>query len=100
MWQQSLLPSEFSVMNMGYADYGGGPKGEHAMSGHEMPGHAMKGTVSVPDLITDPKPTADVRVDLIARKGKVELASGRVVDGFTLNGTSPGPTIRVVPGQL
>jgi FtsP/CotA-like multicopper oxidase with cupredoxin domain len=100
MWQQSLLPSEFSVMNMGYADYGGGPKGEHAMSGHEMPGHPMKGTVSVPDLITDPKPTADVRVDLVARKGKVELASGRVVDGFTLNGTSPGPTIRVVPGQL
>ena len=36
---------------------------------------------------------ADVVVDLTTREGKVTLASGEVVDGYTLNDSSPGPTI-------
>ena len=36
---------------------------------------------------------ADVNFTLIARKQKFRLVSGRVVDGYTLNGSSPGPVI-------
>ncbi len=43
---------------------------------------------------------ADVTVTLTARRQSFALAGGRVVDGYTLNGTSPGPQIRVAKGQL
>ena len=33
-------------------------------------------------------------VDLTARQGKVKLASGKTVDGYSINGTSPGPPHR------
>ncbi len=90
-WQQSLLPSTYSVMDMGYVDYGGG---DHAAS------HLSHHGTSVADLTeTDSRP-ADVSVDLVARKQKVELASGREVDGYTLNGQTPGPTIKATVGQL
>ena len=90
-WQQSLLPSEFSVMDMGYADYGGGPRGS---------GHGAHGGTSVKDLVADPSRPADVTVNLVARQGKVKLASGREVDGYSLNGTTPGPTITATEGQM
>lgn len=94
MWQRSLLPDEYSVMDMGYMDYGGGPKPEGA--GH----HDAAPRRSVDDLITRSTRPADVKVNLVARQGKVKLASGRVVDGYSLNGTTPGPQIRAVEGQL
>lgn len=87
-WQASLLPDAYSVMSMGYIDTGGGP----AAHGH--------GGVPVPELRVDPQRKADVQVTLAARKEKVKLASGREVSGYTLNGTSPGPTIRATVGQL
>ncbi len=89
-WQQSLMPSTYSVMDMGYVDYGGGPKSVH---GHH-------GGTSVADLVADPKREADVTVDLVARQGKVRLASGREIEGYTLNGTTPGPTITATQGEL
>ncbi|MDX6196980.1 MAG: hypothetical protein QOJ79_131 [Actinomycetota bacterium] len=91
MWQQSRLPSSYSVMDMGYADYGGGPK---AMSHHELMGR------SIATLVADPARKADVSVTLTARRQRFTLASGRQFDGYTVNGTSPGPTIRAVEGQL
>ncbi|HJT94357.1 MAG TPA: multicopper oxidase family protein [Mycobacterium sp.] len=90
-WQQSLLPSTYSVMDMGYVDYGGGPRG----SGHT--GHS--GT-SVKELVADPDRPADVKVDLVARQGRIKLASGREVDGYTLNRASPGPKITATQGQM
>lgn len=84
-------------MQMGYLDYGGGSHG-HAMVG--MPGMSGK-TVSVADLTGpggDRRP--DVVVDLVARKERFSLASGRQVDGYTINGRSPGPRITVGVGQL
>ena len=89
MWQQSLLPSSYSVMDMGYEDLGGGAA---------MP--AMHHAMSVSDLVADPKRRPDVTVTLTARKQRFQLASGGEVDGYTVNGTSPGPTIRAVEGQL
>ncbi len=93
-WQQSLMPSEYSVMDMGYVDYGGGPRSAHAHgSGHGA------GT-SVDELVADTDRAADVSVDLVARQGTVRLASGREIDGYTLNGKTPGPTITATQGQV
>ncbi len=91
LWQDSRLPSTYSVMDMGYADYGGGP---HSMAGH----HGM--SMNVKDLVADPTRKADKVVDLVAKKGKVTLADKQLVDGYTVNGTSPGPLIEVTQGQL
>jgi FtsP/CotA-like multicopper oxidase with cupredoxin domain len=93
LWQRSLLPSSYSVMDMGYDDLGGG----QAMA-PEMPG--MEHGKSVDELVADPVRPADVSYTLTARKERVHLASGQEVDGYTVNGTSPGPTLRVVEGQL
>jgi FtsP/CotA-like multicopper oxidase with cupredoxin domain len=91
LWQASWLPGDLPISQMGYADYGGGP----ATAGHQHQG----GTVSVPDLIVDPERPADVRVDLVARQETLTVG-GRSVPGFTVNGTSPGPTITATQGQL
>ncbi len=90
-WQASLLPDSYSVMDMGYADYGGGPE---TMTHHDLMGR------SVADLVADPQQEADVQVTLTARKERFRLESGEQVDGYTINGTSPGPVIRAVQGQL
>src|SRR6478672_7979445 len=97
MWWGSRLPSSYSVMDMGYADYGGGPHppGHGHMSGMEMPGE-----VGVPSLDTPKGARPDVVVELTTRAGKVRLASGRTVEGYSVNGLSPGPTIEAGVGQL
>jgi FtsP/CotA-like multicopper oxidase with cupredoxin domain len=109
MWWSSLVPSTYSVMEMGYLDYGGGPAptahhhggstGAAGMSG--MPGmDASGGTVSVADLRTDPDRPADVSVELTARQERLTLPTGEEVEGYTLNGSSPGPLISATVGQL
>ncbi|MCW2741012.1 MAG: multicopper oxidase type 3 [Blastococcus sp.] len=87
-WSASLVPSTYSVMDMGSAEYGGGATHEHGIG------------VSVADLTgpTDGKP--DVAVELAARKQSFDLASGERIEGFTLNGSSPGPAIRAHQGDL
>lgn len=91
-WQQSLLPSSYSVLDMGRPDTGGGPA--HEMAGHHMPGRSVA-------TLTDRTPGAPaVDVTLTARKERFPLGDGRMVDGYTLNGTSPGPVIRAEQGQL
>jgi FtsP/CotA-like multicopper oxidase with cupredoxin domain len=106
MWSASRMPDAYSVMEMGYLDYGGGPRtaadgpGGHDMSGMPMTQGKAAAPVSVADLVTDPDRPADVRVDLAARKQTFTLASGREVAGYTLNGQSPGPLIEAIQGQL
>jgi FtsP/CotA-like multicopper oxidase with cupredoxin domain len=94
-WQDSLMPGSYAITGMGYADYGGGhrPSGSHDMAG-------MHHGTSVTDLVTDPDRKADVTVDLVARAERFELASGRKIDGYTFNGTSPGPQITARVGQV
>ena len=102
LWQASRLPDVYSVMDMGYADYGGGSV-DKTMSDAAMKDmdHPMDmGPVSVPDLAPDPRRKPDVTVDLVARKERVRLASGRTVDGYSLNGSTPGPLISAHEGQL
>jgi FtsP/CotA-like multicopper oxidase with cupredoxin domain len=90
-WHASLLPDSYSVMDMGYADYGGGPS---TMTHHDLMGR------SVASLVADPKRPADVRVTLTVRKERFRLATGEEIDGYTVNHTSPGPVIRAVQGQM
>ncbi|WP_445256490.1 multicopper oxidase family protein [Nocardioides aurantiacus] len=94
LWWASLLPASYSAMEMGVPDHGGGPVGRAHAAGHGT------GATSLVEL--DPTPTgpADVRVDLVARQGRVRLASGEEVDGYTLNGRSPGPLVEATVGQL
>ncbi|MFI9840866.1 multicopper oxidase family protein [Nonomuraea sp. NPDC051941] len=105
LWQASLLPSAYSVMDMGYADYGGGPRGAqnhgaHAMGGAATHAPAQHGGRDVTELIADADRPADVTMTVVARKQRFRLASGRDFDGYTLNGQSPGPVIKAVQGQL
>ena len=94
MWWGSLVPDRYSVLQMaGGAEYGGKP-GEFA---HDH--SAAAATVRVPDLVADPGRAADVRVDLVAARKTLDIG-GRAVPGYTLNGTSPGPTITATQGQL
>ena len=56
------MPKHFSVMQMGYADYGGGSQAGSA--GHS--GHGGAGSVSVETLVADPARKADQTFDLVA----------------------------------
>jgi FtsP/CotA-like multicopper oxidase with cupredoxin domain len=86
-------------MDMGYADYGGGPQGTAGMSGGSHAGHDMSG-VSVADLVGPADGTPDLTVTLTARQGQVRLASGEQVSGYTLNGRTPGPKLVATQGDL
>ena len=77
-------------MGMGYLDYGGGPA-----VGHDHGSTAR----SIPDIKVDDSRKADVRVDLVAEQQNLNIG-GRTVPGYTINGTSPGPTITAHQGQL
>jgi FtsP/CotA-like multicopper oxidase with cupredoxin domain len=92
LWATSLVPGEYNPAEMGYADYGGGPSMDHEH-------HAMSG-MNVADLTGPKTGTPNVDVTLVARKQKFQLASGETIDGYTVNGTSPGPLIRAQVGDL
>ena len=99
MWLASLMPPTYSVMDMGYPDYGG-VQPDLAMAGHDhhQLGHRSTSTRSITELVADPSRPADVRVDLVARQQ--QPTGGPSLARYTLNGTSPGPEIRAVQGQL
>ncbi len=93
-WSSSILPDSYSAATMGYVDLGGGP-GDIATHGH-----GSLAAVSVADLVADPNRSPDVTVDLTARRARLTVGAGREIDGYTLNGTSPGPEIRAVVGDM
>ncbi|MDP3893985.1 multicopper oxidase family protein, partial [Nocardioides sp.] len=84
----SLVLGSYSVAEMGTSDLGGG----HS--------HAHHSHVSVADLREPRDGAPDVRVRLVARAETIRLDDGRELSGYTLNGSSPGPVIRVEVGQL
>ena len=82
MWKSSFVPDTYDMAAMGHPDWGGGPVDEHAGMHHGTP---------VAELLADPDRPADVRATF----------SVRVKDGrYTVNGTSPGPTLEATVGQL
>ena len=102
LWQASRLPRSYSVMDMGYLDYGSeavpDPSGGGHMHGHVHSHHSEPGRL-VTDTIADPERPADVRVELVTRQQTLRIGD-RSISGFTVNGTSPGPEIRARQGQL
>jgi len=86
-WQQSLVPGDLSAMDMGYADYGGGPA-THDHGGADV------------STLTGPSGAPDMTVDLVARKERFDIPGRGATDGFTLNHTSPGPQITAQQGDL
>lgn len=102
-WSSTLL-GEYSVMDMG----GGadGSEGGHGTHGSGAGASAASGAVgstealSVTELAADPGRVPDVRVELTARQGTIDVPGGRPVEGYTVNGTSPGPEIRARQGDL
>jgi FtsP/CotA-like multicopper oxidase with cupredoxin domain len=94
-WWDSRLPDTYSVMDFGEPDFGGGAE----TAGHE--GHGtVNGGVSVADLHGPRGGEPDARFELVAQRAEIQLASGRLVDALTFNGTSPGPELRVQQGDL
>ena len=70
-WWSSLVPAEYSTMDMGHAEHGGGPQGGHA--GHGTSGAAVVDISTLRAADTGP---ADVRLELVARKGTVPGPTG------------------------
>ena len=103
LWWSSLMPDEYSVMDMGYVDRGGGPGGSGSRAAHAAHGTGASPTGAGKDISalvgrTDGVP--DVRLELEARQERFSLGSGEELDGYTLNGSSPGPTVRAEQGDL
>ena len=90
LWQSRLVVSSYSVMGMGTLDYGGGPVEDHGYGSTDR---------SITDLMVDSARKADLRVDLVAEQQNLTIG-GRSVAGYSVNGTSPGPTITARQGQL
>lgn len=95
-WWTSLVPAHASVMDMGYEDLGVATTTTHGHGGSDVGGP----TVSVADLTGPADGAPDVDVTLTTDRGDVELADGRSVPGYTVNGSSPGPTIDATVGDL
>lgn len=91
MWFHSLAPSDFSATGARTADFGNGRTGPMT--------HDHRTSTSVADLVADRGRPADAIVDLVARQQQLAIG-GQTIDGYTLNGSSPGPAITVRQGQL
>ena len=92
LWWSSLLPSSLSAMQMGEADFGTGGK---PLAHHHGDSHGR----SMTELVADVSRQPDVKVDLHAAAAQLSIGSASVA-GYTVNGTTPGPTIRAREGQL
>jgi FtsP/CotA-like multicopper oxidase with cupredoxin domain len=98
MWAASLQPDAYSVMTMGYPDYGVDAKGK-PIPAPKHAGHSTGGGVSVDKLAEPTKGKADVVVNLTAQSGLITKADHEI-DGFALNGETPGEAIVATQGQL
>ncbi|RSM76777.1 copper oxidase [Kibdelosporangium aridum] len=84
----SRLPDHMSMMDHNLVDYGGGLPTSHSAR------------TSV-DTLTGPRDLApDKTFTVTAEAAKIQLSSGRTLDGWTYNGGTPGPEIRVKEGDL
>lgn len=116
-WWASLLPSSYTAMEMGYVDFGGGERFDHAGPGEAADhwhgdiahtaahsrttaGAGSGDPVDVADIVGETTGRPDVSVGLTATEQTTTLADGTSYDGYALNGSTPGPTIQAVVGDL
>ena len=88
LWRGSLVPDTYDMAAMGHHDWGGGPVAHAAHGAHqatpvaELDSDRLAGTTGrAPDVVE----TLTVRED---------------GDRFTVNGSTPGPLLRVTQGDL
>jgi FtsP/CotA-like multicopper oxidase with cupredoxin domain len=105
LWAASLLPGSYAATDMGIMDAGeataaGSGRIDH--TGHAGHGAATSGRTErdVTTLVERRSGQADVSVTLTARLERVTLADGLSLAAYTLNGATPGPTIRARQGDL
>jgi len=89
-WNTSRVPGSFSALELGPADYGGGPPTVH---------HDHIGGRSVTAL-HGPAGRPGTRIRLVAENSELRLPSGRKVRALTFNGHLPGPELRVRESEL
>ncbi len=101
------MPSTYSAMHMGYADYGTpGPStavgAAHGPASRTEQGHTAASADGIPvsELLGDRSAPPDVSYTLVVRRERTTLADGRTFDGYTVNGSTPGPTLEARRGQL
>ena len=105
LWQASRVPSRYSVMEMGYHDYGGGAMPDTDAGGHGSHGQGNgnghhQGSPAVGHRHGGGPGTTS---GCTCRAGDPATNVDRgwpLHAGFTVNGTSPGPEIRALQGQL
>ncbi|MCE7006328.1 multicopper oxidase family protein [Kibdelosporangium philippinense] len=84
----SRLPDHMSMMDHNLVDYGGGP----------VTSHTARTSV---EALTGPRAgPADKTFTVTAEAAQIQLSSGKSLDGWTYNGASPGPEIRVTEGDV
>lgn len=122
LWADSLMPDRYSVMDMGLIEYGGGPpiagghqtgdhggdqhggdrhENSHGHAGAHPAGAARPGSSGRPvtSFVVPGDRVPQAKFDLVARQQSITVA-GRTIDGFTLNGSTPGPPITADEGDL
>ncbi|MGW8565424.1 multicopper oxidase family protein [Isoptericola sp. NPDC055881] len=109
LWQTSRVPGSFSVADAGAPERGSGPRvtsldahgghGGHGSDGRDR-GHGASAAAVGVDELTAPSGPADVRLTLTARSEQVEIAPGVTIDAYTVNGSTPGPTVHATQGDL
>ena len=104
LWWASLMPDEYSVMDMGHVDLGGGAAlttgSTHTTHTNGAEPDPRSRPQDIATLVGSTDGVPDVELELVARQETFRLASGQQFDGYTLNGTSPGPTVRARHGDL
>jgi len=101
MWQSSRMPETYSVMDMGRVEYGVNAKGKPIPAPKAAHAHGSEKDdgISIVTLVEPSKKAADVVVELTAQAGTFAVA-GQEIEGFVLNGKTPGPEIVVKQGEL
>jgi FtsP/CotA-like multicopper oxidase with cupredoxin domain len=102
MWMASRLPSSYSAMSMGTVDTGGAPAVGLAAHGHgsAQAGSSAGSARDVTTLVEEQTGRPDVTLTLTARREKLTLGPGLAPTAYTLNGTTPGPTLHARQGDL
>lgn len=99
--ERSRLPEHHSANGHGDYDLGGGsdvPGTATGRHGAHAPAAASGRSV---DSLTERDLSGSVRrFELTARTARIRLDSGRTIDAWTFNGSSPGPELRARQGDL
>jgi len=98
MWAGSLLPGSYAATAMGPVDTGGALAAGH--TSHLVTAGQGGPSRDVTTLVEKRTGPPDVAVTITARQERVTLAPGLALTAYTLNGTTPGPTIRARQGDL